>query len=325
MGNINEKIVLIGGGGGVYRIAKFLKDIRSKITTIQTVFDHGGNSRVFRDERGSLPPGDLRQAVLALAPDDLDISLRELLSFRFPKIGNDAFLDGTTVGNVLIDALTQIKGSLPAAINALCQICRVKGTVLPVSLDDAELCSELSDGTIIRGEDKIDTRDINDDRTIVRVFLEPEAHIYVPAHDAIVGGEKITLCSGDTYSSLTPNLLVDGMKHALMETEAKIILVVNLMTKKAETHNFSVLDFARVVYEHIGRKIDYVVYNNAKISDAVLKKYEEKEKSYPVLYTKDDSSIATTWLPIPLVHEVVESGDIIVRHHRRIANVIANL
>jgi uncharacterized cofD-like protein len=149
MKNIHESIVLIGGGGGVYRIAQSLKHIRPNITTIQTVFDDGGHSAQLRDERGMLPPGDLRQAILALSDDTCQPLLRQLLAFRFDHKASS--LDGATFGNLMLTALTEISGNLPSAIEGMCQIFRVQGKVLPVSLDSAHLVVALSDGTKIEG------------------------------------------------------------------------------------------------------------------------------------------------------------------------------
>lgn len=177
MGKFNENIVLVGGGGGVYRIARFLKNIRPNITTNQTVFDYGGHSARLRDERGVLPPGDIRQAILALSSDSIEPILRDLLAFRFSKRG-DSSLNDATIGNLLLTALTEITGNLPAAIDAMCKLYQVQGTVLPVSLDHAHLVVTLNDGTVLKGEGDIDKRSTDDDRVITSARLEPNARIY---------------------------------------------------------------------------------------------------------------------------------------------------
>ncbi len=320
MSAFNESIVLVGGGGGVYRVAKFLTHVRPNITTVQTVFDHGGHSGVLRDERGVLPPGDIRQAILALSEAHSDPALRALMAYRFCEKGNSS-LNGNTVGNIILTALIEITGSMPAAVKSYSRISGARGTVLPVSPDDAELCVKLSDGSILKGEGNIDTRSIDDDRTIVRAFLEPNAHIFVDTYQSVVKADKIVFCPGDIYTSLVPNLLVDGFTEALAETTGKIVYVVNIMTKKAETDRFQVHDFVRVVHSYISRKIDYVVYNDSKLSQPVIDAYYEKEKSRPVVFTKEDLSIASHWVPAPLSDE---SGGI-VRHHESIASVIADL
>lgn len=320
MSKINESIVLVGGGGGVYRVARFLKHIRQNITTIQTVFDHGGHSGELRDERGVLPPGDIRQAILALSDDNMEPALRQLLSYRFSENGKSS-LNRATVGNILLTALTEIEGSLPRAINVLCRLCGVRGKVLPVSLDNADLCAELSDGEIIRGEDSIDTRSIDDNRTIQRIYLDGKANIFVDAYEALVAADKIVFCPGDLYTSLIPNFLVAGFCDALAESRAKLVYCVNIMTKKAETDGYSVGRFAEEVFDYLkGSKIDAVVYNSGEIEPQLIEKYAT-QKSHPVAAADFGELWAKEYLPERLVDE---TGGI-VRHHERIASVIADL
>ena len=324
MSKINESIVLVGGGGGVYRIARFLKHIRPNITTIQTVFDHGGHSGGLRDERGVLPPGDIRQAILALSDDNMEPALRRLMSYRFCAKGNSA-LDHATVGNILLTALTEIEGSLPLAINALCKLCGVRGKVLPVSLDDAELCVELSDGSMVCGEGSIDTRSIKDDRCITKAFLRPKARIFIDAYDALVSADKVVLCPGDIYTSLVPNLLVEGFVEALAKSKAKIIYCVNLMTKKAETDGFAVLDFVKVVCNYTKRRLDCVLYNNKAIDRKISTYYFGKEKAKPVTFISRGRKLASNWIGATLIDYVDDGKGSMVRHHKRIASMIADL
>lgn len=321
MSKINESIVLVGGGGGVYRVGRFLKHIRPNITTVQTMFDHGRHSGQLRDERGVLPPGDLRQAIIALSDDKMESTLRKLMSYRFVEKGNSS-LNNATVGNILLTALTEIEGSLPAAINALCRWCGVRGSVLPVSLDSAELCVKLDDDSILKGEGNIDNRPMSDDRVIIDTYLEPNAHIFVGAYDSIVNADKVVLCPGDLYTSLVPNLLVDGFVDALTRSKAKLIYVVNIMTKKAETNLYNVDDFARVVYEKIlGHKIDIIIYNSDQsINGCVIEKYQ-KERSFPVKYCGKLETYCHKSFGVPLVD--ISGG--IIRHHERIASVIADI
>lgn len=322
MNGIKESIVLVGGGGGVYRVAKFLKHVRPNITTIQTTFDHGGHSGVLRDERGILPPGDIRQAILALSDDRIAPSLRSLLSHRFvPKNGSK--LDSATVGNILLTALAEINGgNMVIAINTLCEWFRVRGKVLPVSLNNAELCVKLSDGSVMRGEGFIDTRDTSDKRVIVSAFLEPEAHLYSEAHDAIMTADKIVFCPGDLFTSVVPNTLVKGFKEALSETKAKIIYVVNVMTKKSETHNFTASKFCKTLLSYIGREcFDVVICNSGKISKEILLSYK-KEFAHPVRVDEDKlHKFADKVISLPLVDE---AGGV-VRHRENIASIIAGL
>lgn len=321
MGKINESIVLVGGGGGVYRIARFLKHIRPNITTIQTTFDHGGHSGILRDERGTLPPGDIRQAILALSDDEIESELRSLLSYRF-KPKNGSSLDSATVGNILLTALTEITGNMVTAINTLCRWFKVKGKVLPVSLNNSELCVSLSDGSILRGEGLIDKRVLSDNRKIVDAFLEPKAHIYTEAHDAIVGADKIIFCPGDFYTSVVPNTLVDGFKEAIKESHAKLILVVNIMNKKSETGRFVASDFARILLKNIGREqFDVVICNDGNLSKPLVNAYK-KEFSVPV---RTDLEKLAKYTRKIIVDNFVDEVGGIVRHKENISPTIASI
>ncbi len=320
MGNINERIVLIGGGGGVYRVARYLKHSRQNIVTIQTTFDAGGHSRKLKDERGMLPPGDIRQAILALSDDSGEQMLRQLLGFRFPSRG-DSTLNGATMGNLLLTALTEITGSLPAAIKVMSDWYGVKGKVLPVSLDHATLCVKFSDGSTMEGEGNIDTRPIEDERRIVEGYLKPEAHLYGEAGKEIREADKIIFCPGDLYTSIIPNTLVTGFKEALAESRGQVIYVVNIMTKKAETDGFTASKFASELLRYTGRKcFDTVICNSTPIPPALVEKYL-KEKASPVEIDAALSNYATKIVAEPLA----DTASGIVRHHESIARIIASL
>lgn len=319
---IKEHIVLIGGGGGVYRLARFLKNIRPNISTIQTVFDSGGHSGALRDEHGVLPPGDIRRAILALADDNVEKNLRELLSYRFPTQNKTTSLDGVTMGNLLLTALTSITGSLPQAINEMCKWYGVKGKVLPISLDDAHIKATLSDGSHVLGEKYIDTRSIDDDRTITDIELEPNAHIFVDAYEAIASADKIVFCPGDLYTSLIPNFLVDGFQEALRESNAKIIYVTNIMTKKAETDGFSASQFVKTIKKYIGEKeIDVVIANNGSITYEMEESYGEQKAHIVHL----DSEELSKEVGEVIEDDLVDIAGGIVRHDEKIASLIADL
>ncbi|PIR38786.1 MAG: hypothetical protein COV34_00505 [Candidatus Zambryskibacteria bacterium CG10_big_fil_rev_8_21_14_0_10_42_12] len=319
-GNINEKIALVGGGSGVYQIARALKFIRPNIVTVQTVFDSGGHSGALRDERGMLPPGDIRRAILALADEHVERNLRKILSYRFPA-KNGSSLDDVNMGNLLLTALTEITGTLPQAINEMCMWYGVKGKVLPVSLDDAHIKVQLSDGSFILGEKYIDTRSINDDRTIVGVSLEPDAHLYVEVYDELLTADKIVLCPGDLYTSLLPNLIVKGFADALKESRGELMYVTNIMTKKSETGGFTANDFVKTVEKYLdGKKIDTVIVNDSEISKDILDSYKE-QKSEPVSINGDLAKLVKRVIRADLV----DIGGGIVRHNDRTASLIAEL
>lgn len=316
-----ESVVLVGGGGGVYRIAKFLKYVRGNITTVQTIFDHGGHSGELRDERGVLPPGDIRQAIVALSDEEIEGDLRALLTHRFSP-HNGSSLDGATVGNILLTALTEITGNPVSAINVLSRWFRVKGRVLPVSLDDCELCALLNDGSVLVGEGKIDKRSENDKRKIKKVFLSPPAEIYREVPEAIVAAHKIVFCPGDLYTSLIPCTLVRGFKEALGRSKAKLIYVTNIMTKKAETDGFKASDFAKELLRYIGQKrFDTIIVNTGEVRKNLLEEYE-KQRAHPVVC--DISRLKSFAKNIVPENFVDDKGEV-VRHNQRVASIIARL
>ena len=321
MNTTHESIVLVGGGGGVYRIARFLKFSRPNITTIQTMFDRGRHSGQLRDERGVLPAGDIRQAILALADDNTEHVLRQLLAYRFPDV-KDSSLNGATVGNILIAALTDITGSLPSAINVLCEWYGVKGKVLPVSLDHADLVVKLSDGLVLKGEGNIDTRPIADPRSISAAYLEPEAHLYDCAHEALMKADKIIFCPGDLFTSMIPNVLVKGFAEAVQESPAQLIYIVNAMTKKSETHEFTASRFASTLLQYLSlRKFDVIICNNNVFGAETLERYKQ-ELSFPVYIDLQPLRELTDNL---IVEKIAEEVGGIIRHTPRTASIIASL
>lgn len=321
MNTVNEKIVLIGGGGGVYRLARFLKRVRSNITTIQTMFDHGGHSGKLRDERGALPPGDIRQAILALSDDEIGDPLRILLSHRFSKL-NGSSIDDATIGNLILTALTEHYRDPIMAINAMCKIFQVKGRVLPVSLDHADLCATLDDGTLIVGEGKIDTRSEQDERTIASVHLSPQAHIYIGAYDAIVEADTIIFCPGDLFTSIIPNTLVTGFKEAIAQSKARLVYVVNLVTKQVETPQFTASRFTSTLLDYIWKtEFDAVIASSTEIDTATKARYA-LEHSFPV---EVDISELRKYANTVVIEDLADQTGEVLRHNQRIANIIASL
>jgi len=322
MSTINESIVLVGGGGGVYRVARFLKHVRPNITTIQTMFDSGGHSRQLRDDRGMLPPGDIRQAILALSDDSVEESMRFLLSYRFTEKNNSS-LDRATLGNLILTALTEYHdGNIITAINELCRLCRVKGRVMPVSLDHAHLSVTLSDNSKLTGEGLIDKRSLDDDRTIVTACLKPGANIYTGAYEALVKADKIVFCPGDLYTSIIPNTLVKGFKEAMAETKAKLVFVVNIMTKKSETHHYPASRFAETLIAYIGQqRFDTVIVNNQPILPEITARYRA-EKAFPV---RVDTERLKRFTKNIIRDNLADQTGGVIRHSDRIASVIARV
>jgi len=284
MGFSKKRLVILGGGSGTYTALSGLKDSPlCQLTAIVSIADSGGSSGQLRDEFGILPPGDIRQAIVALADPPIDyVALRQLFNYRFSA---GAGLNGHSFGNLMLTALKEITGSEIKAIEAVSRMFRLKGSVLPVSLGKTHLCARLEDGTIIKGETNIDIRRVAPDLKILDVFLDPPVTLYPKAKREILAADWIIIGPGDLYTSLIPNLLVRGIGQTIAKSKAKIIYFCNLMTKHGETDDFAAQDFVVELSKYLGegaKQLKYVVVNNdLKIPLAVAKRYAS-ERSQPV-------------------------------------------
>lgn len=280
MSHYMKKVVRIGGGSGGYTLLRGLKEFPLDITAVFTSFDSGGSAGVLRDEFGILPPGDVRQGLLALADEGQAEILRELFNYRF-KNGNSS-LHGHSFGNLFLAALASIYGGEIEGIRKASELLNIKGTVLPVSLDKSHVHAILEDGTEIVGETNIDIPKHDGALRIKKIFLDPPARIYEETDRAIRAADLIVIGPGDLYSSLIPTLATAGMKEALAESKGKKIVICNLMTKWGETQGFSASDMLKELLQYSGlSKFDYVICNTQKMSPQLAAAYE-KEKKYPM-------------------------------------------
>lgn len=273
-----KKIVVIGGGTGIYNVLKGLKRFPYDVTAVVTMFDSGGSSGMLRDEFDVWPPGDVRRALSALADKKYERFLRDLLELRFP---HGSSLNGHSLGNILLVGLASAGDGWESVARAE-ELLRVRGHVLPVSLDRAHLCALLENGTVVRGETHIDIPQHDGALRIVKVFLTPAAAIHEPTRRAIEGADIVVVGPGDLYTSLIPNFLVEGMSEALRKSRATKIYIGNLTTKWGETNGFVASDFVRELSRYAGlQKFDYVLYHKGRIDDSLREAYA-REKKYPV-------------------------------------------
>ena len=267
------KIVVIGGGTGSYNVLSGLRNLPCSLTAVVAMTDSGGSSGRLRDEFGHLPPGDLRQCLLALSPDDhSSMLLRQLFNYRFAK-GNG--LDGHSFGNLFLTALTEVTGSTERAIEEMGRLLGIKGRVLPVTLTNSNLHAKLQNGKIVEGEANIDRREIDPDVPIDYVFLEPKAFVYPMTARAIESADAVVIGPGDLYSSIIPNLLVDGVTDALAKSPATKIYVCNLMTKPGESDGFKASVFIRELQTYLGARdaLDYVIVNDEPLPAKQAQRY----------------------------------------------------
>ena len=255
------KIVVIGGGSGSSTILSGLKPSTSNLTAIVTMFDSGGSTGLLRREFGYPPFGDLRRCLMALGDGGEDMrGLREALEYRFhPK----SSLNGHSMGNLLLAALTSVNNHLEQALDELAALLRVRGQVIPVTLEQAELCAELEDGRLIQGESNIDLRGEPLPR-IKRVFLDREVIANPRALRAIMEADVIVLGPGDLYTSVVPNLLPRGTVEAIASCRGTRVYVCNLMTKPGETDDFRAADFVVEMGRYLSpAELDWVLVNTA--------------------------------------------------------------
>ncbi len=272
-----KKVVTIGGGTGMYVVLSGLKKYEVDISAIVSMMDSGGSTGRLRDQLGVLPPGDLRQCLVALseAPD----LWRQLFLYRF----ENGDLKGHNFGNIFISALEKITPDYQKVIDIASFILKTKGQVIPVTHDKVHLSVQYTDGETIEKESAIDTA-IHKSERIISAFLTPTAHVNKKAITALMNCHYIILGPGDLYTSLIPNLLVDGLSDAIASSSAHIILIMNLMTKKGQTTNYTAEDHIEDIEKYLKRKIDTVLINNQKIPDTILTYYKQSDEKL----VKDD-------------------------------------
>ncbi len=274
-----KKIVVIGGGTGVFTVLSGLKNYPYQLTAILTMADDGGSSGVLREEFGILPPGDIRRALVALS--NSSSVLAKLFTYRFQ---NGEGLKGHSFGNLFLTALERITGDFSKAIQEAGKILGIKGEILPVTLDKTRLFAKLENGYLVVGEKNIDVPKHDPNLKIEEIFLNPPAKANKLAVKAIKEADFIVIGPGDLYSSILPNFLVQGIKEAVIKSKAKKIYVCNIMTKYGETNNFKASDFVKVMERYLGKGVlDYIIVNLRKPKKEYLKRYQ-KEKAQFVLF-----------------------------------------
>lgn len=314
----HPKIVAIGGGTGLGTMLRGLKKYSSNITAVVTVADDGGGSGVLRQELGMLPPGDIRNCILALA--DTEPIMEQLLQYRF-KEGN---LKGQSFGNLFLAAMDGISSSFEEAVRRMSDVLAVTGRVLPVTLDDVTLCAELEDGCIICGESKIGHHGEFHKGKIKRVFLEPSgAEPLKEVLDAIIEADVIVLGPGSLYTSIIPNLLVKEICPAVKRSKALKAYVCNVMTQPSETDGYSVFDHIEALEEHSCRGIvDCCIVNNKPIPQSLREKYKnDGAEQVPI----DGERISRAGIAL-IEGDYVSTDNGLVRHDRnKLAKAVIEL
>jgi len=266
-----KKIVTIGGGTGSFMLLSGLRKYSVDISAIVSMADDGGSTGVLRDELGVLPPGDIRQCLVALS-DSSDV-LRELMNYRF-EIGG---LKGHSFGNLFLSALEKIKGNFPSAVEEASKILNVKGEVIPVTNDNIKLCMKLSNGSELNGEAAINKNETIESLGIQKNYLYPKARANKNAIRRILEADLLVIGPGNHYCSVLPNLLVSGIAQAIRKSKATVVYNCNLVNQKGHTEKFNLNTYADMINEYIGKdRLDYVIYNTKKPSQRLIEKYENQ-------------------------------------------------
>jgi uncharacterized cofD-like protein len=268
------RVVAIGGGTGLSTLLRGIKQVTSNLTAVVTVTDDGGSSGRLREEIDVLPPGDVRNCLLALAEDEGRFA--DYFQYRFVA---PAELAGHSLGNLVLAGLEQATGGFDRAIEAMSQFLSVRGRVLPATLAKTHLVARMEDGETLEGESKIGI----DPRRIAELSLASEP---VPAYErvlqAIAEADLILLGPGSLYTSLIPNLLVEPIASAIEDAAAEKILIANLMTQPCETQGFSLADHLRALDRYVSvRTFDLLLVNAARPPEPLLAGYRS-EAAEPV-------------------------------------------
>ncbi len=313
-----KKIVVIGGGTGVFTVLTGLKNYPFHLSAIITTADDGGSSGVLREEFGILPPGDIRRALVALSSDSP--ILANLFNYRFE---NGTGLKGHSFGNLFLTALERITGDFNQAIKEAAKILGIKGKVIPVTLDYTRLFARLENDLLVVGESNIDVPKHDGSLFIKQVFLNPEPKANKEAIKAIKEADVIIIGPGDLYTSIIPNFLVKGIKKVMKKSQAKKIYVCNIMTKYGETNKFTAEDFFVTLEKYLGKGIiDYFLVNIEKPKDYYLGKYK-KEKAELVNY---DRKLLSSWKkPKVIFTRLLRQGSLLRHNPKKLAKVICQL
>lgn len=295
------KIAVIGGGTGSFTLLSALKTHTSQLAAIVNMVDDGGSTGVLRDELGTLPPGDVRQCLVALSNSP---KVRDLFSYRF----EEGTFGGHSFGNILLTALEKVTGNFSEAVETASEILRVKGTVIPGTLDSVRLRMQWPDASLeLNGERVIDAEHFQHDPRKATLSLVPAASVNETAVAAIQQADLVVVAPGDLYTSLGPLLVIPEIGEALSATDAVCIYVSNLVTKIGQTEGFTVSDHAAEIQRFAGSSfLDYVIYNNQVPSDVQAARYAQ-ENAY-VVEIDTDALDAANYKAVgaPLLGEVAE-------------------
>lgn len=288
-----KRLVTFGGGTGHFSLLRGLVELNQPdlITAVVGTWDSGGSSGRLRTDLGVLPPGDIRQCLLALMEDPKQRQVAQKL-FEDRMVDVKGPLKGHNIGNLIAARLEQIYKGPDRGTEAERLLFRIRAKVLPISISELNLLAKLEGGEELNGESTIDLRaqkkGFNPKQKIHRIYFDTNADPNPDVITAINEAEVIIFSAGDLYTSLLPHLLVGGIKEAIEQSDARVVLILNLMTKVGETDNFKASDYLKAFIYYLGseKKIGFMVTNSNGLDKEVLKVYK-KDKQQPVKVDKD--------------------------------------
>ena len=270
-----KNVVVLGGGTGLSYLLRGLKEFPVNITAVVSICDDGRSTGRLREEFNQPAVGDIRRVLVALS--ETEPLVEQLLNYRF-KTTSD--LNGHTVGNLLLTAMTNITGNLSVGINSLGKVLNLRGHVLPFSEDNAILMGEMVDGSIIEGEHNI----TQCNKKIKRVFYKEKPEVSKEVIKAINEASLIVLSMGSIWTSIIPNLICEDIIKAIDESKAPIMYCCNIVTQPVETDDFKASDHIKLLNSYLGkRKIDVGIFNKEKMDPKLVIKYETEEQKDPVI------------------------------------------
>jgi uncharacterized cofD-like protein len=308
------KVIAIGGGTGLSTLLRGLKLLPCEPSAVVTVADDGGSSGRLRKELGILPPGDIRNCLVALS--DAEPLMEDLFQYRFPK---GESLGGHNFGNIFIAALTQVTGDFGKAVMAASDVLRVKGQALPFTLDDVTLEAEFSDGTREEGETKI--REAG--KRIKRLYLKPDNTRPLPGLiEQIKAADLILIGPGSLYTSIIPPFLQPEVAEAIRQVACPRIYIANIMTEHGETDRLSVSDHLRVLFDYAGGKVcDYCIISTTSVPPEILERYK-KEMAEPV---KIDADAVKSLGVTPVLADLAKQDQVLRHDPEKLAQTIWRL
>jgi len=302
----------MGGGTGIYPVTQALKHLSVEVSSIIAVSDSGGSSGKIRDEFGFQPVGDLRQSLAALAEDSGQEWIRKLLLYRFAK---GAGLKGHNLGNLILTALQDMTGDTAVALEKATQIFRLNGTVIPATKAVVDLEIKYEDGSTQVGEDYLNPEEALN-KQVVAVSLQPKTPLHPLAIVAIKKADAVIIGPGDLYASLLATLLPTAVPATFHDSSAKIIYIVNLMTRHHQTDGMTAADHVHAIEKNIGKKVDSIILHAGAIPESILESYQASQE-FPIVDDLEGDPRVIRADIIADVEEQQASGDALHRSYLR--------